>query len=163
MAKSAADKAALIPEEVNEKPKRKSRIALIIIGLVTLVQCGVLLVIFKEPLIEFFQSLSIEKEEELVLQYYEVGNLSVNLADEGHFLKTTIQLGYYHAEDGELLIASEIDVKALILEILRSKSFDEVNSVSKTKEIELELLEGLNALFEKELISKIYFVEYLYQ
>ena len=123
----------------------------------------VLFAIFQDEILTFF-----EKEEEepaIVTLYYPLEPMSVNLADktQRHFLKATASLEY---QDAELTVAMDerkAEIQSTIMEVLRSKTLEEINSVEETKLLAEEIVESLNEVFETEAFTDVHFTDYLYQ
>lgn len=149
--------------ETTEKPKKGAKIMLFIVGLVAILQCGVLFVIFQDEITTFFENMKPEPVE--VTLYYPLEEMSVNLADKDsrHFLKATLSLEYKDETLTAQMEERKADIQSTILEVLRSKKYEEVDSVEDTRQLAAEIVETLNILFETEAFSNVHFTEYLYQ
>lgn len=157
-------------EEVSEmtdttegKSKKGLNIMLLIVGIVAILQCGVLFVIFQDEIKMFFENMKPEPVE--VMLYYPLDEMSVNLADKDsrHFLKATVSLEYKDETLTVLLEERKADAQAIVLEILRSKKYEEIDSVEETRQIASEIVAALNTTFETEAFSNVRFTHYLYQ
>ena len=150
-------------EETPEKPKKGLNIMLIIVGLVAILQCAVLVVIFKDEIGAFFEGMKPEPVE--VVLYHEVPDLSVNLADKDkrHFLKASITIKYNSEEIATELLTRVPELESKVIEVLRSKKFEEVDSVEDTEKLGLEIVAALNELFETDSFQSVHFTDILYQ
>ena len=163
MAKEVAqsDELLEVSNEPTEPNKKGPMLMLLIVGIVAIIQCIVLVVIFKDEITSFFEGLKPEPVE-VVLQY-PLEEISVNLAEPRHFLKTTLSVEYKDETLTPLLEEKKADVQATIVEVLRSKTYDEVDSVEDTHQLASDIIQALNQLFETKAFSNIYFTDYLYQ
>lgn len=150
-----------VSNEAPESKKKGPMLMLLIVGIVAILQCVVLVVIFKDEITSFFEGLKPEPVE-VVLQY-PLEEISVNLAEPRHFLKTKLSIEYKDEELTTVLEEKKADVQATIVEILRSKTYDEVDSVEDTQQLATDIIQVLNQLFETEAFSNVYFTDYLYQ
>ena len=79
------------------------------------------------------------------------------------FLRTTIDLQCL-GEEGSALVETNLNkIQAKVVEILRSKTLDEINTIDKTHTFADEIKDELNHLLGEEVISGVLFVEFLYQ
>ena len=150
-------------KETSEKPKKGLTIMLIIIGLVAILQCGVLFVIFQDEIMGFFENMKPEPVE--VTLYHPMGEMSVNLADTDtrHFLRTNLTIEYKSEELTSSITERAVEIESKVIEILRSKKLSQIDSVEETRQLSDEIVKMLNELFETEHFSTIHFTNYLFQ
>lgn len=163
-----ADKERVVVEEVEhsesvEKPKKGLKITIIIIGLIAMIQCVALFVIFKDQITSFFESLKPEPVE--VSLVYPLEPTVVNLADKEtrRFLKATIALEYGDEALSTVLEERIAEVQAKVIEVLRSKTYEQLDSVEDTHQVSVEIVEALNQTFETEAFKNAHFTEYILQ
>ncbi len=150
-------------EENQSNGGRKLKIGIIMIGLIAIMQLGILLVVFKEPIISTVASFIPEKVE-MVLDY-PLDSMQVNLADQDRdvFLRTTLNLRYIGEENVTILDANLPQIKARVIEILRSKKLSDIKTIEKTNEFAQYVADELNKLLGQDIIQEVLFVEFLYQ
>lgn len=150
-------------EENQSNGGRKLKIGIIMIGLIAIMQLGILLVVFKEPIISTVASFIPEKVE-MVLDY-PLDSMQVNLADQDRdvFLRTTLNLRYTGEENVTILDANLPQIKARVIEILRSKKLSDIKTIEKTNEFAQYVADELNKLLGQDIIQEVLFVEFLYQ
>ncbi len=92
-------------------------------------------------------------------------NFTVNLADteQRRYLKATVQLGY-----GEKKLTGEIEKKVaeirdLIIELFRSRTVTEVNTLEGTDLLRTEMKAALNKRLDSGKILEVYFTEFIIQ
>ena len=150
-------------EENQSNGGRKLKIGIIMIGLIAIMQLGILLVVFKEPIISTVASFIPEKVE-MVLDY-PLDSMQVNLADQDRdvFLRTTLNLRYIGEENVTILDANLPQIKARVIEILRSKKLSDIKTIEKTNKFAQYVADELNKLLGQDIIQEVLFVEFLYQ
>lgn len=89
----------------------------------------------------------------------------VNLADveRSRYLRVTMDLELLAPTDSDKLNDRLPQVRDRILMILPSKSFEEIASVAGKTALRDEIIEKLNSLFPKAVISNIFFTEFVVQ
>jgi flagellar FliL protein len=89
----------------------------------------------------------------------------VNLADEerNRYLRITMDLELVAPTDSEKLNQRLPQVRDRILMILPSKRFDEIASVEGKTALRDEIINKLNSLFPKTVITNIFFTEFVVQ
>lgn len=127
--------------------------------MIAVLQLGVLGFIFKDELVEVVSGITTQSTEILV---YPLESVQVNL-DQGSYLKTTINVSYTNKKHTDLIDGSIVKIQAFIIDILRSKSLDQINTVDKTKILGEEIKEGINDILDSDVVSDIYFIEFIYQ
>ncbi len=160
---STEETIAVETDGVEEKPKKGLKVMLIVIGLIAVVQCVALFVIFQDEITSALESLAPEPVE--VVLYQPLDPMSMNLADKHakHFLKATVTLEYNDESLTPVLVEKLDDVKATVLEVLRSKTYEEVNTVENTKRLAEDIILALNESLETEGFTNAHFTDYLYQ
>lgn len=107
-----------------------------------------------------------QKKKEVVMYTMELGDMVVNLADQdnNHFLKLTITIEYQADKKIEEKIKKK---KHLITETmlltLRGKTVDQVKPPDAIDQLKGELVAAVNRSLGEELVSKIYFTEFIVQ
>ena len=150
-------------EENQPKSSSKFRIGIIIVGLIAVLQLGILFVVFKEPIMTTITGLIPEKE--VIVVDFPLPSMQVNLAnkDRDVFLRTTVNL-QCSGEEGSAVIETNLNkIQAKVIEILRSKTLEQINTIEKTHAFADEIKDELNHLLGEEVISGVLFVEFLYQ
>ena len=89
----------------------------------------------------------------------------VNLADEerNRYLRITMDLELVAPKDTEKLNQRLPQVRDRILMILPSKRFDEIASVEGKTALRDEIINKLNSLFPRTVITNIFFTEFVVQ
>lgn len=149
-----------------ENPKQegsKLKIAIIVLGIIAIFQLGILFVVFKDPIMSTISSMIPEKVEETL--DYPLSSMQVNLADKDRevFLRTTLNLRYQGENNTEILNLNLPQIQAKVIEILRSKTLNEIKSTDKTKEFASYVVQELNELLGQDIIKDVLFIEFLYQ
>ncbi len=158
-----AKKAKEDQEETQPKGGGKLKIGIIIVGLIAVMQLAILVVIFKDPIIATVSGLIPEKVEEVL--DYPLDSMQVNLADQDRdvFLRTTLNLRYTNSDNTAILDANVIQMKAKIIEILRSKKLSDIKTIEKTNQFAQYVADELNELLGQDIITEVLFIEFLYQ
>ena len=106
-----------------------------------------------------------ENNSEVIRPVYSLDTFIVNLADKGgrRFLRITMDL-----ELKDESFAGEIDkrlsqIKDSILMILPTKRFEDISNVEGKIALRDEIMTKLNSLLKNEIITNIYFVEFVIQ
>lgn len=158
-----AKKTKEIQEETQSKGGAKLKIGIILVGLIAIMQLGVLVVIFKDPIVSTISGLIPEKVEEVL--DYPLDSMQVNLADQDRdvFLRTTLSLRYTGAANTAILDSNILQMKARIIEILRSKKLSDIKTIEKTNQFAQYVADELNELLGQDIIKDVLFIEFLYQ
>lgn len=158
-----AKKTKEIQEETQSKGGAKLKIGIILVGLIAIMQLGVLIVIFKDPIVSTISGLIPEKVEEVL--DYPLDSMQVNLADQDRdvFLRTTLSLRYTDAANTAILDSNILQMKARIIEILRSKKLSDIKTIEKTNQFAQYVADELNELLGQDIIKDVLFIEFLYQ
>ncbi len=110
------------------------------------------------------EALAEEKEKRVAYSSMELGDMVVNLAgDNGnHFLKLTITIEYpQDRKTEEEILAKKHIITETILLTLRSKTIDQVRPPEAVDRLKNELVTAVNKRLGGDVISKIYFTEYI--
>lgn len=89
--------------------------------------------------------------------------ITVNLKDGDHYLKTEIALGYGVEKDLTMIQDNELELRDTIIDILRNKSMKDIMPVEKTDTLKDEIKKQLNQCLEQEIITDVYITEFLIQ
>ena len=89
----------------------------------------------------------------------------VNLADQARnrYLRVTMDLELIEATDADKLTQRLPQVRDSILMILPSKRFEEIASIEGKTALRDEIIAKLNSLYAKEVVSNIFFTEFVVQ
>ena len=89
----------------------------------------------------------------------------VNLADQSRnrYLRVTMDLELVEATDADRLTERLSQVRDSILMILPSKRFDDIASMEGKTALRDEIIAKLNSLYSKEVVSNIFFTEFVVQ
>ena len=89
----------------------------------------------------------------------------VNLADEARnrYLRVTLDLELIEATDADKLAERLPQVRDSILMILPSKRFEDIASMEGKTALRDEIIAKLNTLYAKEVVSNIFFTEFVVQ
>lgn len=89
----------------------------------------------------------------------------VNLADQdrNRYLRVTMDLELLEATGADRLTERLSQVRDSILMILPSKRFDDISSMEGKTALRDEIIAKLNSLYSKEVVSNIFFTEFVVQ
>lgn len=89
----------------------------------------------------------------------------VNLADQkrSRYLRVTMDLELVDAMDADKLTERLSQIRDSILMILPSKRFDDIASMEGKTALRDEIIAKLNSLYTKEVVSTIFFTEFVVQ
>ena len=152
-------------ENQQEKPKKKSRLVIVLIFTIPLV-----LAIAVLSYLYVADTLAKASGEEGVVPIKSIKkttlkSFTVNLADTGYrrYLRTTITMEYASKEIDEEMEIVMHRIKHTVLNVLRSKKVTDLNSLQKTEELRLELLNAVNSELTQGEINGLYFEEFIIQ
>jgi flagellar FliL protein len=96
---------------------------------------------------------------------YSLDTFIVNLADDGRsrYLRVTMDLELFSAADEGALDDRLPQVRDSILMILPSKQFEDIASMEGKTALRNEIITKLNGMFNKNLVSNIFFTEFVVQ
>lgn len=99
------------------------------------------------------------------LAYFDLQDFSINTsdADEPHFLKLKIELGY---EEGKVELQSELvkrraELRDIIISVVGAKRYNDLNTQDKREALKEEIKNRINAVLISDKIKKIAFTEFV--
>lgn len=99
------------------------------------------------------------------IQTLTIESFPINLADQGHrrYLRTQITMEYVDKR-----LASELELKGhrikdTIINVLRSKTVNDLNTTEKSEALRQELMDEINELLNEGKIIGLYFEEFIIQ
>ena len=122
---------------------------------------------FVRPPEEEVEAEAAEEEEELLAMgvMFPLDTFIVNLADEKakRYLRVTMQIELKPGETVDILEQRLVQVRDIILMILPAKRFQEIRTADGKTLLRQEIMTRLNALLKQDIISNIYFTEFVVQ
>lgn len=96
---------------------------------------------------------------------YPLDTFIVNLADQGgrRYLRVTMELELEYPENNDELMKKIPRIRDAVLKLLPTKSMEDIHSVSGKNALRDEIITKLNGLFKKEIVTNIYFTEFVIQ
>lgn len=106
-----------------------------------------------------------EVEDESPRPIYKLATLIANLADPGgrRYLRTTMDLEINGPEDEQKVEGRLAQVKDASLKIFSTRTFEEINGPVGREALRDELIAKLNEILKGEIITNIYFSEFVIQ
>ncbi len=152
-------------KEGTEKRKGSSKkwiIIVIVVFIFLAAAGGAAAVHFLNPFGEQAQG---EPEEPSPEYEYVFDSFVVNLAGQDHrrYLKVTMTAAYHEEELQEELESKMPEIRNDIIDILRSKSLEEVQKEGATREIRRQVVESINSIIKEGSIQEIYLTDYIIQ
>lgn len=154
-------------EETVEAPKKKKKLTLLIVLLVSITLVGVTAFIFKDQLLNSGSSEGettekVIEESEAKFEYL-VEEMSVKLADktDKEYLKASVLLKFADESLVALLEEKTNDINATINEVLRTKFKDDVRTIEQTRALQDEVKEAINELLGDDYILEVRFPKFL--
>lgn len=154
-------------EETVEAPKKKKKLTLLIVLLVSITLVGVTAFIFKDQLLNSGSSEGettekVIEESEAKFEYL-VEEMSVKLADktDKEYLKASVLLKFADESLVPLLEEKTNDINATINEVLRTKFKDDVRTIEQTRALQDEVKEAINELLGDDYILEVRFPKFL--
>lgn len=154
-------------EETVEAPKKKKKLTLLIVLLVSITLVGVTAFIFKDQLLNSGSSEGettekVIEESEAKFEYL-VEEMSVKLADktDKEYLKASVLLKFADESLVALLEEKTNDINATINEVLRTKFKDDVRTIEQTRALQDEVKEAINELLGDDYILDVRFPKFL--
>lgn len=158
------------------KPK-KGKKKLIIIGIVAVVTIGGLyFALFAKSKkvaatdedgieIEEGEEGEVEGEggEEAKIHMFPIETMIVNLSDRGSFLKVTIELSVETEEDVKELTEKLPKIKDSLISVLGARTSDQILKPDGRDVLKTELKEALNTALKSEIITDLFFTEFIIQ
>jgi flagellar FliL protein len=159
-----ADKGQTEQKAAEEKPKKKSKLP-IIIGFVVLVLLNVI-VVGKVMLGGKGEAHKKEKEkvEEEIGAKVGLDEFLVNLSgSDGHYLKTTIAVGVAKGLTEEKIKEENAPIRDAIISVLCSKKLEQLSSEEGKEKLKEEIKARVNKELGDDKIVKIYYTEFATQ
>ena len=106
-----------------------------------------------------------EQPPQLQTSLVQLPTIIVNLADPlgKRYLKVSIEIEV-KGKDPENLVKEKMPIiKDTLIMLLSSKSYDEISSLEKKYALKMEIAQRLNQIFEKPIVTKVYFTDFLVQ
>lgn len=154
-------------EETVEAPKKKKKLTLLIVLLVSITLVGVTAFIFKDQLLNSGSSEGettekVIEESEAKFEHL-VEEMSVKLADktDKEYLKASVLLKFADESLVPLLEEKTNDINATINEVLRTKFKDDVRTIEQTRALQDEVKEAINELLGDDYILDVRFPKFL--
>ena|SRR5690554_3741588 len=94
---------------------------------------------------------------------YQMEEIIVNLKEGSRYLKVGIALGYNLQRDEEAIVQKEIQVRDAIITLFRNKSVDELMLPENEAKLKKDIEKRLNEFFSEDIITGIYFKDFLIQ
>lgn len=96
---------------------------------------------------------------------YPLDTFIVNLADQGgrRYLRVTMNLELKDPGDTDALGKRIPQIRDAILKLLPTKSMEDIHSVAGKNTLRDEIIIKLNGLLKKEIVTNIYFTEFVIQ
>jgi len=149
-------------EEEGGKPKKSNKGLFIVIGIIVIALAGGLggyMLLFggKET------AETAKKKEPVKTALVGLDSFVLNLAEQGRFLKITMQLEIIDAENGALVEDRIPQLRDAIITLLSSKSAESVSSPEGKLQLKDELLLRTNQAIGKNIVKNLYFTEFVMQ
>lgn len=103
----------------------------------------------------------VEKPKEKL--YYNIGSIFCNIKDSNRILKCDITIEFTDEELKTTLEQKNFLIKNKINEIVRSKTMDEIEGKEGQKNLQREITENANKIYDTNTITNIYFNELIVQ
>ncbi|GAA0178073.1 hypothetical protein SH2C18_11880 [Clostridium sediminicola] len=149
-------------EEYKKKKEKKSKIIIIVLVIVLLVGLGGTYFYLKSTGFKFpFTKEEVQTEKVIPLRQFVV-NLKTS-SSRNSYLKATIVLAYMESDNEEILATNEDRIRDKIIEILRTKSNEELKKDEGAIELKEQLKQSLNELLGEVIITNIYYNDFMIQ
>ena len=145
------------------------KIGLLIVGLIAVVQIAVLFFILTGERASGSENSDSDSYETEQFSTYELESIQVNLApisessSRHHYLRTTIHLAYVDDQAVEVIADHLVQIQASLIDLLRLQTIDDLDTVDKTQKLSEEIQKTINELLGSDLITDVYFVEFIWQ
>jgi flagellar protein FliL len=162
----AEEKEAAQLEEVKaEKTKKSNKSLFIMIGIIVVALAGgisayLLLFSNKGAALEIKQH---EEKKEIKTALVALDSFVLNLAEQGRFLKVTMQFELQNATDQQLVTERIPQLRDAIITLVSSKSAESVSSPEGKLQLKDELLLRANQSVGKDVFKNLYFTEFVMQ
>jgi len=152
---------------------KKNLYIFIIIGLVIIVAMGAGFYLLWNKL-STLNPQSEKVSENMIKDEFAGGNIGpmhsldtfiVNLADQGgrRYLRVTMDMELKNQENSDELMKRIPQIRDAVLKLLPTKSMKDIHSVAGKNALRDEIISKLNSLLKKEIITNIYFTEFVIQ
>ena len=148
-------------DETQKKSKSKIVIILLLVVMVLSGIIGGYVIAGNKDGVNIMKIFNSEGEYTAQLGEFVINLKSNNLND--HYLKMTIGLMYTKAKQGEVIEANGSKIRDAVINVLRSKTYDEMLDNNNTKELKTELIEVINGALNQEIIKEIYITNIVIQ
>ncbi len=151
-------------EDINEEPKKPSKNLIIIIIIATIVLVLLIATIVTATFLTK-KSEKIDVQTEEMLYLVPMREFLVNLLDYGgrRFLKATINLEVNNGTVTTEITAKETILRNYIINILSSKTFNDVKSVEGKNDLRKSIITKCNLILKTGKVLNVYFNEFIIQ
>lgn len=146
-------------EKKNKKKIRKLIIVFIIFILAVTIFLTAYYFITGNSIITTIKNMKAEEEFTYVLDDFVV-NLQ---GSSSHYLKAKIALAYSNKKEVEILTENNSKIRDTIIQDLRSRKAEEILESPSFEKIKNNLKSDINSLLTKDIITNIYFTDFLVQ
>jgi len=104
-----------------------------------------------------------EKRDPLTPMSLDPFSINTNDVDEPHFLRLVVVLGYEKGKSAEFeteLISRKVEFQDLIITIVGSKQFDQLNGEENRRRLKDEIKRQINSRLQNGEIREVYFTEF---
>lgn len=151
-------------EDINEEPKKPSKNLIIIIIIATIVLVLLIATIVTATFLTK-KSEKVDVQTEEMLYLVPMREFLVNLLDYGgrRFLKATINLEVNNGTVTTEITAKETILRNYIINILSSKTFNDVKSVEGKNDLRKSIITKCNLILKTGKVLNVYFNEFIIQ
>lgn len=151
-------------EDINEEPKKPSKKIIIIIIIATIVLVLLIATIVTATFLTK-KSEKVDVQTEEMLYLVPMREFLVNLLDYGgrRFLKATINLEVNNGTVTTEITAKETILRNYIINILSSKTFNDVKSVEGKNDLRKSIITKCNLILKTGKVLNVYFNEFIIQ
>ncbi len=161
----AEEKEDAAPEdEKATKAKKSNKSLFIVIGIITLalvIAAAAYFVLFSGK--DHAQEAKQEQKKEVKTALVPLDSFVLNLAEQGRFLKVTMQFELGNALDQPLVAEKTPQLRDAIITLMSSKSVEAVSSPEGKIQLKDELLLRANQSVGKNIFKNLYFTEFVMQ
>lgn len=148
--------------EEEYKKKKKNKLIIIVLVIVLLVGLGCSYFYMKAKGVELpFAKEKIQTESVLPLNQFVV-NLKTG-SSRNSYLKATVVLAYMQSDHEVILTENKDRIRDKIIEILRTKSKEELQEDDGAIRLKVQIKESLNELLGETIITNIYYNDFMIQ
>jgi len=153
------------PDEKVDKTKKSSKSLFIMIGLVAIALIGgiaVYVLLFSGKGAESTEAKA-GKKEEVKTALVALDSFVLNMAEQGRFLKVTMQFELADAANQQLVTDKTPQLRDAIITLVSSKSAETLSSPEGKLQIKDELLLRANQAAGKDIFTNLFFTEFVMQ